>query len=215
MNMSDEKKYQISADSSGFISVAETVPDVILEVRYNSTYNFIGDRIDGYEQPIALLTKEAAAALKTASDELVAKGYRLKVFDAYRPQRAVDHFVRWAEDLDDLRMTDIFYPEVSKKDLFRQGFIAEYSGHSRGSTVDLTLFDMAQGCDVDMGGFFDFFGEKSHIDYAGITTEQYENRMLLQSTRVKCGFVPLKEEWWHFTLRDEPFPDTYFDFPVR
>ena len=212
--MSREKNYLISKDSSDFVSISDAVPDVILEIRYYSTYNFIGDRIEGYEQPIALLTKEAAAALKAASDEFIGKGYRLKIYDAYRPQRAVDHFVRWAEDIDDIRMKEIFYPEVSKKDLFTLGFIAEHSGHSRGSTVDLTLFDMKKGCDVDMGGYFDFFGEVSHSDYTGITKEQRDNRRLLQDIMVKNGFSPLQEEWWHFTLKDEPFPDTYFDFPV-
>lgn len=212
--MSDEKKYIISGDSSDFVKISDVVPDVILEIRYYSTYNFIGDRIDGYEQPIALLTKEAANALKKAGNELIKSGYRLKIYDAYRPQRAVDHFVRWAEDINDTRMKKIFYPEVSKKDLFSLGFIAERSGHSRGSTVDLTLFNMEKACDADMGGYFDFFGEISHSDYEGITKEQLDNRRLLREIMMKNGFIPLKEEWWHFTLKDEPFPDTYFDFPV-
>jgi D-alanyl-D-alanine dipeptidase len=204
MNMSDE-----------FVNVSDVAPDVILEVRYYSTFNFIGDRIDGYEQPIALLTKKAAAALKNASDMAISKGYRLKVYDAYRPQRAVDHFVRWAEDVDDIRMKDVFYPDVSKKDLFSLGFIAEHSGHSRGSTVDLTLFDMSGCCDVDMGGYFDFFGDSSHSDYEEITKEQLSNRGLLRDIMTQSGFAPIREEWWHFTLKDEPFVDTYFDFPVR
>ena len=204
----------MSEKNCDFVNISDAVPDVILEIRYYSTYNFIGDRIDGYGQPIALLTKEAAAALKVASGELIKKGYRLKIYDAYRPQRAVDHFVRWAEDIDDIRMKDIFYPEISKKDLFKLGFIAEHSGHSRGSTVDLTLFDMAKGCDVDMGGYFDFFGEVSHSDYEDLSKEQLENRRLLRDTMMSCGFMPLREEWWHFTLKNEPYPDTYFDFPV-
>ena len=212
--MSGEKKYVISGDSSDFVNISDVVPDVILEIRYYSTFNFIGDRIDGYEKPIALLTKEAAAALKGASDEFVKSGYRLKIYDAYRPQRAVDHFVRWAEDISDTRMKEIFYPDVSKKELFSLGFIAEHSGHSRGSTVDLSLFDMSKGCDVDMGGYFDFFGEISHSDYDGISKEQRENRRFLKEIMMNNGFLPLKEEWWHFTLRDEPYPDTYFDFSV-
>ena len=212
--MSGEKKYVISGDSSDFVNISDVVPDVILEIRYYSTFNFIGDRIDGYEKPIALLTKEAAAALKGASDEFVKAGYRLKIYDAYRPQRAVDHFVRWAEDISDTRMKEIFYPDVSKKELFSLGFIAEHSGHSRGSTVDLSLFDMSKGCDVDMGGYFDFFGEISHSDYDGISKEQRENRRFLKEIMMNNGFLPLKEEWWHFTLRDEPYPDTYFDFSV-
>ena len=212
--MSNEKKYEISMDASDFVNIPDVVPDVILEMRYYSTYNFIGDRIDGYEQPTALLTKEAAYALKNAADQLIKNGYRLKIYDAYRPKRAVDHFVRWAEDLGDVRMKKIFYPEVSKVDLFSLGYVARRSGHSRGSTVDLTLFDMEKGCDADMGGYFDFFGEISHGDYENITKEQHLNRTLLKDTMIKNGFLPLKEEWWHFTLKDEPFPDTYFDFPV-
>ena len=213
--MNTGKEYVISMDSSDFVNISDVVPDAILEIRYFSTYNFIGDRIDGYEQPVALMTKEAAKALKAASDECIRRGYRLKIYDAYRPQRAVDHFVRWTKDLEDVKMKKIFYPEVPKDQLFSLGFIAEHSGHSRGSTVDLTLFDMEKSCDVDMGGYFDFFGELSHGDYEGITGTQHENRMLLREIMVGSGFMPLKEEWWHFTLKDEPYPDTYFDFPVK
>lgn len=198
----------------GFVSLAEAVPDVILEIRYYSTYNFVGERIDGYEQPCALLAKEAAAALKAASDDAVRRGYRLKIYDAYRPQRAVSHFMRWAEDTDDTRMKYCFYPNLDKSVLFEQGYIAEKSGHSRGSTVDLTLFDAKTGREVDMGGTFDRFGEESHPDYRGVTEKQYANRMLLREIMTSHGFKPLAEEWWHFTLVDEPYPDTYFDFPV-
>ena len=213
--MIGEKEFIISIDSSGFANISEVVRDVILEVRYYSTYNFTGERIDGYEQPVALLTKEAAIALKAAGDELVRQGYRLKIYDAYRPQRAVEHFVRWAEDIKNDRMKEIFYPGISKKDLFRLGFIARHSGHSRGSTVDLTLFDMASGCDADMGGRFDYFGEESRSDYSALTQEQLANRALLKRAMTENGFEPLAEEWWHFTLKNEPFPKTYFDFPVR
>ena len=201
-------------DSSDFVLVSEAVPDAIMEIRYYSTYNFIGERIDGYEQPIALLTKEAAKALREVSDDLVQKGYRLKIYDAYRPQMAVDHFVRWAKDVDDVRMKEYFYPELEKDQLFPQGYIYERSGHTRGSTVDLTLFDMSAGKEVDMGGTFDYFGERSHPDYRDITEEQYNNRMILREAMMAHGFDPLPEEWWHFTLKDEPFPDTYFTFPV-
>ena len=172
-------------------------------------------RVDGYERPVAYLTKEAAAALKAASDECVARGYRLKVYDAYRPQRAVSRFMRWAKDVGDTRMKAPFYPNLDKSVLFEQGYIAEKSGHSRGSTVDLTLFDMKTGKEVDMGGTFDWFGEESHPDYTGVTEEQLANRMLLREIMLAHGFKPLAEEWWHFTLKDEPYPDTYFDFPVR
>ena len=205
----------LSDDASDFVLLSEAVPDAILEIRYYSTYNFVGDRIDGYEEPLALLTKEAAEALRAVSDELVAKGYRLKIFDAYRPQMAVTHFVNWALDPDDTRMKPYFYPELEKDVLFSQGYIAEHSGHSRGSTVDLTLFDMALEREVDMGGTFDYFGERSHPDYKGITDEQYANRMLLREAMLAHGFKPLAKEWWHFTLKDEPFPNTCFTFPVN
>ncbi|MBQ8971693.1 MAG: M15 family metallopeptidase [Clostridia bacterium] len=204
----------IPDDASGFVLLAEAVPDAILEIRYYSTYNFVGERIDGYEEPVALVTREAAAALRAVSDELMARGYRLKVYDAYRPQRAVDHFARWAEGGDE-RMKPYFYPDVQKANLFAQGYIAHRSGHSRGSTVDVTLFDMASGKEADMGGTFDFFGERSHPDYTGVTQAQYENRMLLRSVMLAHGFKPLSTEWWHFTLENEPYPDTYFTFPVR
>ena len=204
-----------SGDSSDFVLLSEAVPDAILEIRYYSTYNFVGDRINGYEAPVAYLTKAAAKALREVSDELVSRGYRLKIYDAYRPQRAVNHFEEWAKDLDDTRMKKYFYPELNKDVLFDQGYIAHRSGHSRGSTVDLTLFDMTTEKEADMGGTFDYFGELSHPDYKDITEAQYQNRMLLREVMVKHGFKPLAEEWWHFTLKDEPYPNTYFTFPVK
>ena len=206
---------KLSDDSSDFVLLSEAVPDVILEIRYYSTYNFVGDRIDGYEEPVAILTKEAAAALKEVSDDLVSKGYRLKIYDAYRPQKAVTHFVNWAKDAEDTRMKEFFYPDLDKNVLFPQGYIAEHSGHSRGSTVDLTLFDMKTEKEVDMGGTFDFFGELSHPDYKGITDQQFKNRMILRDAMTSHGFKPLVEEWWHFTLENEPYPETYFTFPVN
>lgn len=206
---------KLSDDSSGFVILSEVIPDVILEIRYYSTYNFVGERIDGYEQPIAILTKQAAQALKKVSDELVRKGYRLKIYDAYRPQKAVDHFVRWAKDEKDTKMKRYFYPELEKDQLFPQGYIAEYSSHSKGSTVDLTLFDMNSEKELDMGGPFDYFGELSHPDYKNLTDEQYHNRILLREIMIKYGFKPIEEEWWHFTLDNEPYPDTYFTFSVN
>ena len=211
----EESDVNLSDDASDFVLISDAVPDAILEIRYFSTYNFVGDRIDGYEEPVALLTKEAAAALKEVSDELVQQGFRLKIYDAYRPQKAVSHFVRWAQDADDVRMKQYFYPDLEKDVLFPQGYIAEHSGHSRGSTVDLTLFDMKTETEVDMGGTFDFFGALSHPDYTDITGTQYANRMFLRETMLSHGFKPLAEEWWHFTLADEPYPDTYFTFPVN
>lgn len=206
---------KFSDDAAGFVSVGEMIPDILLDIRYYSAFNFIGERIDGYEEPAALLTREAALALKAVSDEAVSRGLLLKVFDAYRPQKAVDHFTRWAKDPEDDRMKAYFYPDLEKKEIIPQGYIAEHSGHSRGSTVDLTLFDMASQRDLDMGGTFDFFGERSHPDWASASEAQHANRMLLQGLMVKHGFRPLAEEWWHFTLADEPWPDTYFTFPVR
>ena len=197
------------------VPITDVVPDVILEIRYFGTYNFVGTRIDGYEAPTAYLTPQAADSLKVVSDELKAQGYRLKIWDAYRPQCAVDHFVRWAADVPDTLMKRYFYPDVDKSRLFELEFIMAKSGHTRGSTVDLTLFDMTTEKEVDMGGPFDWFGVESHPDYTGITPEQYANRMILREAMLRHGFKPIDSEWWHFTLRDEPFPDTYFNFPVR
>lgn len=205
---------QFSDDASGFVSLGEAVPDAILEIRYYSTYNFIGERIDGYRMPVALLTRQAAAALKQVSDDLLQRGFRLKIFDAYRPQMAVDHFMRWAKDIPDIRMKPIFYPDIDKQALISQGFIAARSGHSRGSTVDLTLLNAQSGKEVDMGGPFDFFGPISHPDCPDVTPQQHENRMTLQRAMVGHGFLPLSTEWWHFTLANEPYPDTYFTFPI-
>ncbi len=201
-------------DNSDFVLLGEYIPDIIQEIRYYSTYNFIGSRIDGYEEPCALLTKKAARALKTVSNEMIVQGYRLKIYDAYRPVNAVKHFVMWGiEDLD-IRMKPIFYPNLEKQELFKKGYIAGKSSHSRGSTVDLTLFNMQTGKDVDMGSPFDWFGEESHPDFKGITQQQYDNRMLLRNAMLRNGFMPIDCEWWHFTLKDEPYPDIYFDFPV-
>lgn len=201
-------------DANGFVDLSQAVPDAILEIRYYSTYNFVGDRIDGYEEPVALLTAEAASALREVSDDLAEQGCRLKIYDAYRPQAAVDHFKRWASDLEDVRMKEYFYPELDKSVLFSQGYISSRSGHSRGSTVDLTLFDMDTGRELDMGGTFDYFGNRSHPGYTGLTEEQAANRALLREAMLAHGFKGINTEWWHFTLRDEPYPDTYFNFPV-
>jgi D-alanyl-D-alanine dipeptidase len=220
--------------SDKFVTLTDAVPDAILEIRYFSTYNFVGKRVDGYMEPTALMTKRAADSLRAVSDEAVALGYRLKIYDAYRPQMAVDHFVRWAADIPDTAMKAYFYPDLYKDVLFEQDYIAAKSGHTRGSTVDLTLFDMKTEKEVDMGGTFDWFGPESHPDFCGnpstgkytgnnrkspagrsITPEQFANRMLLRKLMLKHGFKPIDSEWWHFTLKDEPFPATYFTFPVR
>lgn len=211
--MTDLKK-QAAMDSSGFVLLADFVPGVVQEIRYYSTYNFIGDRVDGYEEPCAILTIEAARALKLVSSEVAVHGYRLKIFDAYRPVNAVRHFVLWGiEDLD-LRMKPYFYPDLEKQELFLKGYIAKQSSHSRGSAVDLTLLDMKTGKELDMGSPFDLFSEISHPNYAGITEEQYRNRMFLRTVMLRNGFLPIDCEWWHFSLENEPYPDTYFEFPV-
>ena len=204
----------VTKDYSDFVLVADYIPSVIQEIRYYSSYNFIGERIDGYEAPVALLTREAARALKLVSSEMIVKGYRLKIFDAYRPTTAVRHFILWGIEDTDIRMKPYFYPDLEKQELFAKGYIAKQSSHSRGSTVDLTLLDMETGKEVDMGSPFDFFGEISHPDYKGITDEQFENRMFLQDAMKRAGFLPMDCEWWHFTLAVEPYPDTYFQFPV-
>ena len=212
--MNSDYVKEVTLDPTGFVLLSDFVPGIIQEIRYFSTYNFIGDRIDGYEEPVAFLTKEAARALKAVSNELMVQGYRLKVFDAYRPACAVRHFVLWGIEDQDIRMKPYFYPELEKQELFSKGYIAKMSGHSRGSTIDLTLLDMKTGKEVDMGGAFDYFSEVSHPDYKEISGEQYENRMLLQKVMVRNGFKPFDCEWWHFTLENEPYPDTYFEFPV-
>lgn len=201
-------------DPSGFVVLADHVPGIIQEIRYYSTYNFIGERIDGYEEPCALLTIEAARALKAVSNEMFVKGYRLKVFDGYRPACAVRQFVMWGIEDTDIRMKPYFYPDLEKQELFVKGYIASRSSHSRGSTIDLTLFDMASGKEVDMGSPFDLFSEKSHPDCRAVTDEQYQNRMMLQDVMIRNGFAPIDCEWWHFTLENEPYPDTFFEFPV-
>ena len=201
-------------DPSGFVLISDYVPGVIQEIRYHSTYNFVGERIDGYEEPVALITIEAARALKSVANEMNVQGYRLKIFDAYRPLCAVKHFVLWGIEDQDIRMKPYFYPDLQKQELFSGGYIASRSSHTRGSTVDLTLLDMATGKELDMGSPFDLFSGISHPDSRQVTDEQYANRMILQSVMVRNGFEPIDCEWWHFTLQDEPYPDTYFEFPV-
>jgi D-alanyl-D-alanine dipeptidase len=201
--------------SNAFVEVTALVPDALLDIRYYSAFNSVGSRIDGYDYPIALLARPAAEALALAASAARERGYVLRVFDAYRPQAAVDHFVRWAEDLSDQALKNVFYPDVDKSLLFAQGYIASKSGHSRGATVDLTLVERANGRELDMGSPFDFFGPISHHGAAGLTREQAANRELLKSIMEAAGFRPYAEEWWHYTLADEPYPNTYFNFPNR
>ena len=205
---------ELTMNPSGFVLLADYVPSIIQEIRYYTTYNFIGDRIDGYEEPVALLTKEAARALKSAASEFFVQGYRIKVFDAYRPASAVKHFMLWGIEDTDIRMKPYFYPDIEKQEVFSKGYVAKLSSHSRGSAIDLTLLDMKTGKELDMGSPFDMFSEISHPSYRGISDEQYDNRMRLQKVMVRNGFEPIDNEWWHFKLKDEPYPDTYFEFPV-
>lgn len=204
-----------STDSSDFVDISQIIPEAVIELRYYTQYNFIGDRIHGYEAPVAMLTKEAAYALKNANKELLNQGYTIKVYDAYRPQQAVDHFVIWARNLQDVRMKEYFYPEFNKDELFIRGYIAFKSGHSKGSTIDITLFDLSNKCEVDMGGTFDYFGYRSHQNFPYITEQQKKNRELLRQTMLKHGFMGIDTEWWHYTLISEPYPTTYFNFPVK
>jgi len=198
-----------------FSYMQEKIPTIEQELRYFSTNNFIGEVIDGYKAPKAILTTKATLALNQVQEELKSFNLGLKVFDAYRPQKAVDHFVRWGRDLDNTKMKAIYYPTVEKKNLFRDGYIAKKSGHSRGSTVDLTIIDLNSKEELDMGSSFDFFGEVSHVNYEKISTQQRANRMLLNQVMLKHGFKAYAEEWWHFTLKNEPYKKTYFNFNVE
>jgi len=199
---------------AAFVDAATVVPGLIVEVRYAGAHNFVGRPIDGYAAPRCLLTQPAAAALAAVARELAPRGFVLKAFDCYRPARAVADFVRWARDLREQKMKAEFYPEVDKRTLFRDGYIASHSGHSRGSTVDLTLAT-ADGRELDMGTPFDFFGLKSWPGNPAVGAAAVGNRRMLTEAMAKHGFRPYKHEWWHFTLRREPFPQTYFDFEVK
>jgi len=199
----------------GFVYIDEIIPDVTIELRYFSDHNFIGKPIDGYKSQKAIMSKKSVLALKEVQLELAKYGFGIKIYDSYRPQRAVDHFVRWAKVIDDTLTKSEFYPKVDKKDLFKKGFIASKSGHSRGSTVDLTIINLKSKKKLDMGSNFDYFGKLSWIISNDITDEQQAHRALLQIVMQKHGFKNYSKEWWHFTFRNEPFPKTYFDFPVE
>ena len=198
-----------------FVYLLDLEPSIKIELRYFSNNNFIGQPIDGYHRSTIIVSKPTAIALQKVQNDLEQKGLGLKIFDAYRPQQAVNHFVRWAKVLNDTLMKQSYYPDVPKSELFKRGYIASKSGHSRGSTVDLMLIDLDTGNELDMGSPYDFFGVQSHPFYKKITDKQRKNRMLLRRVMLKNGFKPYENEWWHFTLRDEPFPNQYFDFPVK
>ena len=199
----------------GFVVVSDIMPDVIQDIKYFGEDNFIGKRVDCYGEPVAILTKEAAESLKKANEDFKSHGYMIKIFDAYRPQSAVDCFINWAKDINDIKNKENFYPDVDKKDLFDLGYICSKSSHTRGSTVDMTIVDIENNKEIDTGSNFDFFGDISHHGTDKITEEQTENRNLIKSIMEKHGFDSYEYEWWHYTLKNEPYPDTYFDFPVK
>jgi D-alanyl-D-alanine dipeptidase len=198
-----------------FVDAESVVPGLVLDMRYAGSHNFIGRPIDGYEAPVCILTREAAAALAEVQAELKDYGLGLKIFDCYRPTRAVAHFVRWADDDTDTEMKAEFYPEFDKPELFVEGYIADRSGHSRGSTVDLTLVSLPDEAELPMGTAFDFFSTRSWPADADQPAAVRANRLLLSTIMQRHGFKPYDREWWHFRLAEEPFPDTYFDFPVK
>ena len=204
---------EISTDKSGFDKIYNVIDDAVFDLRYYSPYNFTGTKIRGYKAPVAYMTKEALQALAKAAADLRAQGYRILVWDSYRPQKAVDHFVEWINDPNDPGNKS-FYPTLNKSDLISGNYIMPRSGHTRGSTIDLTLIKQ-DGSFVDMGGTFDLFSEISHPDYKKLTKEQKRNRKILRKAMLKAGFKGLDSEWWHFTLKNEPYPDTYFDFDVE
>lgn len=199
----------------GFVYVADEIPSIEIELRYFGTNNFVGAKVDGYEAEKCILSAKATKALKKVQAALQKKGLGIKIFDAYRPQRAVDHFRRWARDLKDTLTKQQFYPDVAKKDLFRLEYIATKSRHSSGSTVDITLIDLKTKKELDMGSSYDFFGKISWVNYKELTKKQLENRQLLQNVMLSNGFRNYPQEWWHFTLRGEPFRNQYFDFPIQ
>ncbi|RKQ86132.1 D-alanyl-D-alanine dipeptidase [Solirubrobacter pauli] len=226
-----------TAPPGAYVDLHDAAPTIVIEMRYRTTHNFLGRRVPGYRESTCILTRQAAEALARVQAQVAADGYTLKVYDCYRPQRSVDAFVAWAKDLDDTRMRAEFYPRVRKSRLFKDGYIAEQSGHSRGSTVDLTLVrtpprrqetytrgDRLRDCtakarfrdnSLDMGTGYDCFDPLSHTFNGRVKGKQRANRLRLRAPMIAAGFKGLKEEWWHFTLRDEPFPETFFDFPVE
>ncbi len=212
----------------GFVDVKTIIPDIIADLPYFGSNNFVGRPIKGYQKKRILLTLEATQALAKVQDELRKLGLGLLIYDAYRPVQAVEDFVAWGKDTYDIKTKNIYYPDLEKHELFEQGYINQHSTHSRGSTVDLTIIPLPINNNIhishkntnnyqsiDMGGYFDFFGQLSHSNYIYISPQQRANRLLLQIVMKKYNFIPLDKEWWHFTLSNEPFPNTYFDFPIR
>ena len=200
----------------GIVDIKDLIPDVSLDIRYAGTNNFVGQRIDGYASSKCFLHKDVATALSRVDRELRKQDFRLKIFDCYRPIRAVKHFVRWAEDVNDVRTKSTFYPALPKTALLGE-YIALVSGHSRAATLDLTLekCEAGQCREVDMGTPFDFFDERAHTDFPAITSEQRANRNRLRDEMSRAGFENYAAEWWHYTFRPEPSPGVAYDIPVE
>jgi D-alanyl-D-alanine dipeptidase len=203
------------AKPEDFVDASDVVPDLVVDMRYAGSHNFVGRPIDGYKAPVCILTRRAAEELGKVQAELKEYGLGLKVFDCYRPTRGVADFVRWVQDEADTTMKTEFYPDLGKSELFPKGYIAERSGHSRGSTVDLTLVYLPWGSELPMGTGYDLFSERSWPTDTDQPSQARANRLLLSSIMQRHGFRPYEFEWWHFTLADEPYPETYFDFPVK
>jgi len=203
-----------SQSSDSFIDIKEYIPSIIIDLKYSSDDNFTGRVVKGYESPKCLLTFEAARRLKIIQTILNNSGYSLKIYDAYRPQRSVNHFINWSKNQSDTLKKSYFYPNLLKSNLFELGYIAASSSHSRGSTVDITLVEISSGKEIDMGSPYDFFGLESSHDYENISITQKNNRKLLLDVMTKNGFSSYSKEWWHYTFIDEPFPTTYFDFTI-
>jgi D-alanyl-D-alanine dipeptidase len=193
----------------GFVYLKDIDPSITQDVKYFSHDNFIGRPIKGYEAAECILTKEAALALSEVQQKLKPQSLSLKIYDCYRPQSAVDDFITWSQDISDQKMKAYYYPHVDKTDFFKLNYLAAKSSHSRGSTVDLTIDGL------EMGTHFDYMDELSHPLNPNLHKKIKHNRLFLRNLMINSGFEPLYTEWWHFTLRDEPFPDTYFNFPVR
>lgn len=200
-----------------FVELKTYIPTINLDIRYFTTDNFVGTRIDGYKSPKAILSIQAAKALNNVQSELAIFGLSLKIYDAYRPQQAVDHFIRWAKDPNDIRMKLNYYPEMNKESLFEEGYLVDRSSHSRGSAVDVSIVSLhkTDPQELDMGTNWDFFGPESWPQSFMVTPQQRANRMFLFHIMRKHGFKPHAKEWWHFTLEDEPYPDQYFDTPIQ
>ena len=199
----------------GFVYAEDIIQDLAVELRYCNDNNFVGQQIDGYNKEVVIMTTLAAKALKKVQDTLKKQGLGIKIYDAYRPQRAVNHFVRWAKQVNDTLQKQEYYPNVDKKNLFNQGYIASKSRHSSGSTLDLTIINLETGLALDMGSPYDFFGPESWVNNTNLTKQQQANRQILQRVMLSNGFRNYSQEWWHFTLRGEPFKNQYFDFPIE